>query len=86
MKSDPSAAMAIGAWVDGLEANFADRILNIDTACTKLWGEWSAQRPRPVVDTLLAATAAVHDLVLVTRNESDVQDLPIKVFNPWHKP
>lgn len=86
MKSDPSAAKAISAWVDGLEAKFADRILGIDTASAKLWGEWSAQRPRPVIDTLLAATAVVHDLVLVTRNESDVRDLPVKMFNPWLKP
>ncbi len=86
MKSDPAAAKAIAAWVDGLETNFADRILGIDTASAKLWGEWSAQRPRPVIDTLLAATAVVHDLVLVTRNESDVRDLPVKMFNPWLKP
>ena len=85
MKSDPSAAKAIAGWVDGLETNFADRILDVDTASAKLWGEWSAQRPRPVVDTLLAATAAVCGLVLVTRNESDIQDLPIKVLNPWLK-
>jgi predicted nucleic acid-binding protein len=37
----------------------------------------------PKVDRLLAATAAAHDLVFVTRNESDIQDLPVKVFNPW---
>ena len=85
LKSDPLAAKAIAGWVDGLETNFADRILGVDTASAKLWGEWSAQRPRPVVDTLLAATAVAHDLVLVTRNESDVQDLPVKVLNPWLK-
>jgi toxin FitB len=85
MKSDPSAGKAIAGWVDGLEANFADRILGVDTASAKLWGEWSAQRPRPVVDTLLAATAVVHDLVFVTRNESDIQDLPVRVLNPWLK-
>jgi toxin FitB len=85
MKSDPLAAKAIAGWIDGLETNFADRILGIDTASAKLWGEWSAQRPRPVVDTLLAATALIHGLVFVTRNESDVQDLPVKVFNPWRK-
>ncbi|WP_353069872.1 type II toxin-antitoxin system VapC family toxin [Tunturibacter empetritectus] len=81
--SDPSAAKAIAGWVDGLEMNFADRILSVDTASAKLWGEWSVQRPRPVIDTLLAATAVVHGLVFVTRNESDVQDLPIKLLNPW---
>jgi hypothetical protein len=86
MKSYPPAGKAIGVWVDGLEAHFADRILGVDVATAKLWGEWSAQRPRPVIDTLLAATAAVHELVFVTRNESDVHDLPVKVFNPWRKP
>jgi len=85
MKSDPLAAKAIACWVDGLETNFAERILGVDTASAKLWGEWSAQRPRPVVDTLLAATAVAHDLVLVTRNESDVQDLPVKLLNPLLK-
>jgi predicted nucleic acid-binding protein len=85
MKSDPSAAKVIAGWVDGLETNFTDRILGVDTASAKLWGEWSAQRPRPVVDTLLAATAVVHDLVFVTRNESDIKDLPVKVLNPWLK-
>jgi toxin FitB len=85
MKSDPSAAKAIAGWVDGLETNFADRILGVDTASAKLWGEWSAQRPRPVVNTLLAATAVVHDVVFVTRHESDIKDLPVNVFNPWLK-
>lgn len=60
----------------------ADRILGVDAASTKLWGEWSAQRPRPAVDTLLAATAVVHSMIFVTRNESDVGDLPVKVFSP----
>lgn len=83
LKSDPIAGRAIAAWVDGIEEHFADRILNINTAVAQLWGEWSAHRPRPVVDTLLAATASVHDLIFVTRNESDVNDLPIRTLNPW---
>ena len=36
MKSDPSSAKAIAGWLDGLEANFADRILGVDTASVKL--------------------------------------------------
>jgi predicted nucleic acid-binding protein len=80
---NPAAARKIGEWVDGLEFGFADRILGIDSATAKLWGEWSAERPRPVIDTLLAATAVVHGLTLVTRNTDDVQDLKVKLFNPW---
>jgi predicted nucleic acid-binding protein len=81
--SDPSAAESIAAWVDGLEFSFADRILGIDAATARLWGELSAQRSRPVVDTLLAATALVHGLTLVTRNTSDVQDIDVKLLNPF---
>ncbi len=61
-RSDPDSAKKLGAWVDGLEFSFADRILGIDAATARLWGELSAQRPRPVIDTLLAATAVVHEL------------------------
>jgi toxin FitB len=82
-RSDADAAKKLAHWVDGLEYSFAERILGIDPAIAKLWGEWSAQRPRPVIDTLLAATAVVHDLTLVTRNRSDVLDLPLHIFDPW---
>ena len=42
----------------------------------------SAQRSRPVIDTLLAATAVVHGLTLVTRNSADVEDTKAKLLNP----
>jgi predicted nucleic acid-binding protein len=81
--SDPDAAQKLAGWVDGLEYSFADRLLGIDAATARLWGEWSAERPRPVIDTLLAASASVHDLILVTRNTNDVQGLPVTVLDPW---
>lgn len=84
-RTDLVAAKNIEAWVDGLEFSFGDRILGINPAAAKLWGELSAQRPRPVVDTLLAATAIVHELTFVTRNASDVQDVDVKVLDPWKK-
>ena len=82
-RSDPDAAQRLAGWVDGLEFSFADRILGIDAATARQWGDWSAERPRPVIDTLLAATASVRDLTLVTRNTSDVLDLQVKVLDPW---
>ena len=80
---DPNAANRLAAWVEGIEAGFADRILGIDAAIASLWGEWSAQRPRPVVDTLLAATAVVNNLTFVTRNMRDVRDTPVRLHDPW---
>ena len=82
-RTDPSAAQSIAAWVDGLEFGFADRILGIDAPTARLWGELSAERPRPVIDTLLAVTAVTHQLTFVTRNTSDVQDIDVPLHNPF---
>jgi toxin FitB len=82
-RTDPAAAKSLAAWVEGLEVGFADRILSIDAAIARLWGEWSGDRPRPVVDTLLAATAVHHGLTFVTRNTRDVAGIPVKLHNPW---
>jgi toxin FitB len=43
----------------------------------------AAKRPIPAIDSLLAATASQHNLVVVTRNEKDFIDLGVEVFNPW---
>ncbi|HEX8712820.1 MAG TPA: type II toxin-antitoxin system VapC family toxin [Terracidiphilus sp.] len=80
---DPAAGKSLAAWVEGLEAGFAERILGIDLTIARVWGEWSSDRPRPVIDTLLAATASVHGLTLVTRNTQHVRGLPVKVHDPW---
>lgn len=84
-RTDPATAAALAAWVDGLEFGFANHILAVDTATAKVWGELSAQRPRPVIDTLLAATAIVHELTFVTRNTSDVDDIDMTLLNPFAK-
>jgi predicted nucleic acid-binding protein len=52
------------------------------------WGDLAAKskvkgRPRPVVDAILGATAAKHDLVMVTRNVGDYDDLGVTILNPW---
>ncbi len=82
-REDPAAAKSLAVWVEGFELSFADRILDVDARTARLWGEWSAERPRPVVDTLLAATAVLHEFTLVTRNVRHVRGLPVKVLNPW---
>ena len=84
-RTDPATAAALAAWVDGLEFGFANHILAVDTATAKVWGELSTQRPRPVIDTLLAATAIVHELTFVTRNTSDVEDIDMTLLNPFAK-
>lgn len=76
-------ALHLRTWLDGLRADYADRVLPIDTAIAEAWGRLAAVRPRPVVDGLLAATALVHDLTLVTRNARVIADAGVRVLDPW---
>lgn len=80
---DSAGADALAAWMDLIETRFSDRVLPIDIAVARLWGEWSAGRALPVVDTLLAATASVHGLVLATRNVRDFRETRVAIINPW---
>lgn len=73
-------------WLEtDLTAFFTGRILSIDGAVANRWGRLVAiaGRPLPAIDSLLAATALEHDLVLVTRNSKDFSGLPVEIFNPW---
>ncbi len=80
---DPRVAAELGAWVDGIETTFADRVLDIDAGVARHWGELSAARSLPVIDTLIAATAIQRGLVLVTRNTGDVVATGVNTLNPW---
>jgi predicted nucleic acid-binding protein len=82
-RTHPDEAARIGAWVDGTEHSFADRILPVDAAVAGLWGRLSADRSRPVIDTLIAATALTHGLILVTRNVVDLSGIEISILDPW---
>jgi toxin FitB len=82
-KSDPEAAGLLSAWVDTIETQFADRLLGVDGATARLWGELSAVRSLPVIDTLIAATAIRHSLTLVTRNTSDFKSTGTELVDPW---
>ena len=82
-RTDPNATDRLGAWVDGIETTFADRVLPIDAATAQRWGELSALRTLPVIDTLIAATAMRHDLTLVTRNVRDVASTGVPLIDPW---
>jgi len=62
----------------------ADRTIAIDADISEAWGRLTAKRPLPVIDGLLAATALVRGLTLVTRNVGNIADVGIGVVNPWN--
>jgi predicted nucleic acid-binding protein len=70
---------------------FAGRILPLTQLIAERWGVLEGQRqllgrPLQVPDWQIAATALVHELVVVTRNEKDFEHLGVAVFNPWTAP
>ena len=80
---DPAQAKILEAWLGSVTVAFGDRALPIDAPVADEWGRMNAIRPIPVFDGLLAATAKVHGLTLVTRNEADVVGLGASVLNPF---
>jgi predicted nucleic acid-binding protein len=82
-KSDPQAAGHLAEWLGVLRAEHGDRILPITDQVAVEWGRLAALRPRGDADGLIAATARVHDLILVTRNVRDFEDTGILIRNPW---
>ena len=62
---------------------FADRIISIDRRVAERWGSLNAARKRSAVDALLAATAWVHGLIMVTRNIRDFAETDVACVNPF---
>jgi len=83
--NDPAQARALEKWLTTLVQSYGEQILPIDQAVADEWGRMSAKRPVSTIDALLAATAKVHGMTLVTRNTSDVDDLGAEVVNPFEQ-
>ena len=82
-RRDPRQAETLERWLEEIVQSYADRVLPIDARVADAWGRLGAVRPVPVIDGLLAATARVHEMTLVTRNASDVDGLGVAVLNPF---
>ena len=80
---DTVQANAIENWLVVVDKAFGDRILPIDRAVANEWGRLNARRPLPVIDGLLAATANIHHMTLVTRNIAEIADLDVQFLNPF---
>lgn len=80
---DPIQAVALDRWLQGLEALYASRILVVNVQIADLWGRLQVPDPLSPIDGLLAATATVHNLVLVTRKAKDVEATGVRCLNPF---
>lgn len=84
--NDEDRKLALSDWLHtDLSVFFLGRVLSIDEQVADRWGQLvaAAGRPLPAIDSLLAATALVHGLTVVTRNAKDFEGLGMAVINPW---
>jgi predicted nucleic acid-binding protein len=82
-RRDPVAAANLDRWLHELSQSHADRILPVDAAVADRWGRLNVPDPISAVDGLLAATALVHSLTLVTRNVRHVQRTGVRHLDPF---
>lgn len=82
-RRDAKAGRSLDRWLQTITADFDDRILPVTTEICERWAVLNVPDPVPVIDGLLAATALVHDLVLVTRNTADIARTGVALENPF---
>ena len=82
-RRDPAAADNLERWLTKVQTDMSGKILPVTTNIADRWGRLNAPDPLPVIDSLLAATALEHDLILVTRNVDDVKRTGVKLLNPF---
>lgn len=80
---DASDVLAKMAALDTLADDFSDRIVSVDDAVAQEWGRMLAVSEKHDRDTAYAATARVHDFVLVTRNIKHVVGRDVRVLDPF---
>lgn len=83
-RSDPAQGAILRRWLeDHVMPAFAARTLSVDTAVALRSASLHVPDPRPVRDGLIAATALVHGLRVVTRNVTDFQNTGVEYLDPW---
>ena len=81
---DAKQARGLRNWLDEhVLPEFADRILPVDAVVARRCAHLHVPDPRSERDALIAATALVHGMTIVTRNASDFAATGVKVFDPW---
>ncbi len=82
---DPAQARALEKWLQWVATEFADRLLPVDEKVADQWGRLDLRQPVPVLDAYLAATALVHGLSMVSRDETGFRHTDAAVINPFSK-
>ena len=83
-RRDPSQGAIFRAWLNGhVLPAFSGRVLPVDIAVAQRSARLHVPDPRPVRDALIAATALIHGMTVVTRNVADFEPTGVLILNPW---
>jgi len=82
-RNDYEQATLLDKWVQSLISDYDDQLLPIAEDVIKVWGRLLWPKEQHPVDKLIAATAIVHDLTLVTRNTNDFKTIDLHILNPF---
>jgi len=83
-RRDPAQGAALRTWLEThVLPAFDGRILHVDIVVARRAASLHVPDPRPIRDGLIAATALVHGMTVVTRNVADFESSGVSLFNPW---
>ena len=82
-RGDLYQAAALEYWLRDVESGFEDRVLSVTLPVAAAWGRQQYSQPLPVIDALIAATARVHGMTVVTRKVKDFELAGVPVLNPF---
>jgi predicted nucleic acid-binding protein len=83
-RKDEVQAAALRVWIDDqIIPDFKDRILPVDAVVAKRCARLHVPDPRAERDAMIAATAIVHGLTIVTRNIADFKNIEVPLLDPW---
>ncbi|NOV25107.1 type II toxin-antitoxin system VapC family toxin [Cupriavidus necator] len=82
-RGDAVQATLLERWLANVLADFGRQVLPVDADVAQVWGQLRAARPEHALDQLIAATALIHNLTVVTRNVADFRGTGAMVINPF---
>ena len=82
-RGDKPQAQRLERWLSQITTAYEDRILAVDEETAHVWGRLRVPNPENPLDKQIAATALIHDLVVVSRNVDHYVPTGVRVLNPF---